>query len=817
MEQWLNLFLKVAVPVFKTLVYTGTNTVVSSLQTEIKNQRDKQKKQLLINLGIAADNLGINQDQVRENLTISEDLISFVSQTYLEFNSQAFYQQKKQQQKLFQEKRDTLLKIAIYQRETTLRLPEVQQSFEHWPLRLFPCQLLEHCPTNQPIPLRVFLSPPQINRQYCQGKKPFERAEIESILAQGLRNFLENNYSLHNSLRPIEFLGGAWKHSNSYGESSIKALFWMLKSQPTLILESEIVGEELIFRFAYWNLGQEQYFYKTILQLPYQNFLEKLAENRALEWQKHRDKLLQLGQDLETIERLGGNNEINLAVFEELQRLRAAEIEIKDISLSYHISQQDLKYFFQFLTFVHCLVTGWVADIHYLINNDIAPIFPQLLPQLIEQHSAQSLDLNIIKTTVSLYQEILHILSQERAYWLPELILKLAKSLMDLPDSVWAEQQVQSSLKLWLEQRQLSCLENIQDLEKSQTVIISEDRPYLEMLQDCFRLLGKQEDAEQLQRVLSHLNCSKNSQYFAPLIHFEQSQSLSISPGRIPCLLTNLDGIKLVTLKEDTIIEIWKITEKEAILTQQLHHHAGQVLSLAITPDGKTLVSSVLTKQRSYLKVWNLVTGKLQETLFGHKQPIYSLLISQDGETIFSASHKIKLWNIKTGKSFQTLFGHKKWVTSLGISANGKFLISGSQDTTLRIWNLQSGELIRTLKGHQGSVTQILTTADGEMIISGSEDNTIKLWDFQTGKLLQTFSEHSGAINSMILAKSSQYLISGSEDKTIKIWDLQTRQCLQTLTAHSSAITALNLSSSGEVLLSSSQDNRIKTWVMKSG
>jgi WD40 repeat protein len=812
MEQWLNLFVKVAVPLFKTLVYSGTNTVLSSLQTELKNQQKEQQKQLLTNLGIETDNHSQEESKNLESFGQAQDLITSVSATYLEFKSQLFYQEKNQQKEQFNQRRETLLKLAIYQRETTLRLPEVQQSFEHWPLRLFPCQLLESSPTSQPIPLRIFLAPPQINWQYSQEQKTFETSEVERILAQGIRNFVQNSYGSHNSLRPIEFLGGAWKSSNFYGESSIKAMFWMLKSQPTLVLESEIVGEQLIFRCAYWNLGQEHYFYKTIWQLSYQDFLQKLAQKRALEWQKNRDKLLKLGKDQETISRLGGTNEINLAIFEEVEKLRAAEIDIKNLSVAYQISYQDLKSLLKFLTFCHCLVTGWLADLHYLINNDVAPIFPQSLPQLIEQYSEHQLDLDLVETTVSLYQEVLQTLGQERAYWLPELTLKLAKSLIHLPDKSLAEKQLQYSLKLWLEQRHLSSLEKIQDLETIQAEFIAQERAYLEMLQECFIKLGNQQKVNQLHKILTRFDLEKKPRLLPVPLHFSRANSFSIPSSRITCLLTNTEQQTLISLKEDNIIELWRMTEENLLLSQQLNHQSGQVLALAVTPDGQNLVSSVLTKQRSYLKVWDLATGKLKETLFGHKQPIYSLLISQDGETIFSASHKIKLWNLKTGKSFQTLFGHKKWVTSLGISQKGQFLITGSQDTTVRIWNLQNGELIRTLKGHQGSVTQVLVTANEEIVISGSEDKTIKLWDIKTGKLWQTFSAHSGAINAMILSKSSQYLISGSKDTTIKIWDLQTRRCLQTLTGHSSAITTLNLSSDEQILLSSSQDHTLTTW-----
>jgi hypothetical protein len=81
--------------------------------------------------------------------------------------------------------------------------------------------------------------------------------EIEQKLTQILSEFLSQNYPLSSQERPTEFLPGAWDSKRFRRESSIKALFEMLKSEPTLILESELVGDYLNFRLAYWGMGQK--------------------------------------------------------------------------------------------------------------------------------------------------------------------------------------------------------------------------------------------------------------------------------------------------------------------------------------------------------------------------------------------------------------------------------------------------------------------------------------------------------------------------------------------------------------------------------
>ncbi len=61
----------------------------------------------------------------------------------------------------------------------------------------------------------------------------------------------------------------------------------------------------------------------------------------------------------------------------------------------------------------------------------------------------------------------------------------------------------------------------------------------------------------------------------------------------------------------------------------------GGVLSIAISPDGKTLAGAGYDKT---IKIWNLGTGKLLGKLPGHSGKVDSVAFSPDGKTLASAS-----------------------------------------------------------------------------------------------------------------------------------------------------------------------------------
>ncbi|MTJ10276.1 serine/threonine-protein kinase [Anabaena sp. UHCC 0204] len=281
--------------------------------------------------------------------------------------------------------------------------------------------------------------------------------------------------------------------------------------------------------------------------------------------------------------------------------------------------------------------------------------------------------------------------------------------------------------------------------------------------------------------------------------HFDGVNSLAISP----------DGKILVSGSGDKKIKIWNLPTGK--LKSTLTGHKTSISYLAVTPDARTLVSA---SWDDTIKIWNLQTGKLKSTLTGHSNGVYSLAISPDGKILVSGSgdKKIKIWNLQTGKLKSTLTGHSNWVSSLAISPDGKILVSGSYDKTIKIWNLLTGKLKSTLTGHSNWVHSLAISPDGKTLVTGSADNTIKIWNLQTGKLKFTLTGHSGWVRFVTISPDGKTLVSGSWDDTIKIWNLQTGKLKSTLTDHSNDVNALAISPDGKTLVSGSNDNTIKIW-----
>jgi WD40 repeat protein len=144
------------------------------------------------------------------------------------------------------------------------------------------------------------------------------------------------------------------------------------------------------------------------------------------------------------------------------------------------------------------------------------------------------------------------------------------------------------------------------------------------------------------------------------------------------------DGHCLAAASYNTVT-IWNISNGQALFS--LHGHMGLVLSLAFSPDGRTLATA---GYEGTVKLWDGKNGAERDTLRGHQDQVNALVFSPDGETLASGSHdcKVKIWAMATGEELASFQGHTRPVTSLAFAPSGEKIASGSYDQTVRIWHL---------------------------------------------------------------------------------------------------------------------------------
>jgi len=268
------------------------------------------------------------------------------------------------------------------------------------------------------------------------------------------------------------------------------------------------------------------------------------------------------------------------------------------------------------------------------------------------------------------------------------------------------------------------------------------------------------------------------------------------------------DGKTVISASSDKTLRVWDLETGKC--RRILRGHAGNVVGVVSTSDSKHAISCSWDRT---MKIWSLEGGDCIATFDNVGYSGWRVAISADGETVVTGSdgNAAGVWDFQAGERLRTLNGHKSVIRGVAISRDRKAVVTGSNDATLKIWELDTGICLATLTGHTSVVDGVAITPDGKVIVSGSYDKTIKAWDLKTGRCLSTFEGHEDVINDVVLTGDGKTVASVSHDRTVRLWDLPTGQCFATY-QHPSRVYAVAISPDGKTIISGSADGIVRFW-----
>jgi len=118
-------------------------------------------------------------------------------------------------------------------------------------------------------------------------------------------------------------------------------------------------------------------------------------------------------------------------------------------------------------------------------------------------------------------------------------------------------------------------------------------------------------------------------------------------------------------------------------------------LALAKIKNLLSITNKILANRPSKELIESFKNFRFSPSL-GHSRGVNSVAITPDGKYIVSGSwdKTIKLWDISSDKEIRTFKGHSSWVNSVAITPDGKYIVSGSEDKNIKLWDIKSGKLI---------------------------------------------------------------------------------------------------------------------------
>jgi WD40 repeat protein len=100
------------------------------------------------------------------------------------------------------------------------------------------------------------------------------------------------------------------------------------------------------------------------------------------------------------------------------------------------------------------------------------------------------------------------------------------------------------------------------------------------------------------------------------------------------------------------------------------------------------------------VRLWSAAGGSLRATLIGHEGEVLAVAISPDGAWLASASadQTMRLWSAAGGSPIATLAGHEGDVLAMAISPDSAWLASTGDDGTVRLWSVPAALPVTALR-----------------------------------------------------------------------------------------------------------------------
>jgi hypothetical protein len=283
-------------------------------------------------------------------------------------------------------------------------------------------------------------------------------------------------------------------------------------------------------------------------------------------------------------------------------------------------------------------------------------------------------------------------------------------------------------------------------------------------------------------------------------------------------------GDRLLTAGEDSWVRVWDLASGKEL--QRFGGHSHVVYSLAVSPDGRLALSGsgcyILSKLEDVewsVCLWEIETGRELQRLTGRGPGITSVAFSSDGQQALFGEFggTAWLWDVPGWKQLRKFdFQHGLW--SVCFSPDGTRALSSGGDNNqavVRLWDLNDGKVVQRYEGHKFGAWHAIFLPGGRSILTGGLDETMRLWETDSGRQLDMFLT-KGQVAKVATTKDGRFALAGvgrsGKEGNLRLWRLASKQEVHAFPEHNTDLHAIALSPDGKLAVAGGYDGKVRVW-----
>ncbi|MBV9491355.1 MAG: tetratricopeptide repeat protein, partial [Verrucomicrobia bacterium] len=240
--------------------------------------------------------------------------------------------------------------------------------------------------------------------------------------------------------------------------------------------------------------------------------------------------------------------------------------------------------------------------------------------------------------------------------------------------------------------------------------------------------------------------------------------------------------------------------------------HDAPVIRLAVSPDGKYLVSADTVGQ---LLVWDLATGEPASGIYTQKS-VLDIAFSPNGRWLaicFEDRKKLFFAKLANLQPPQNVPSEEKPITAFAFGPGDQLAVA-TNDGVIHLHDVEKGVELRQLSFGEANLAQLAFSPDGRLL-AASSNTQIALFDLQnpaaSPHLLSDPSYHLR----FAFHPTGHYLATAGSDGVVRVWDVGTQKEVRTLRGHKSPVATVTFLDDNFTLASGAYDQAIRLWNLR--